>query len=349
MNSIERTLDHMLEGATPSCQISVKSRGRTIFQYHYGTRYKFYDLASLTKIIFTTTALMRAVSSGAMDLEMPLGLYLPWLPRVRPETKFVQLLNHSAGYVWWQPFFKSIDESAPRLRRWDQLKTLLSKTSPNEKNKKAVYSDIDFLLVAYVLMNICGEDVLDIFKDTIGALDIADFHVNVDGAREYQEARYAPTEHYRYESKPRRGIVHDENCFALGGITTHAGMFGSLESVVAWGDMIRSLMRGDVSKRSGISARVAQRFATRSLPKSKGDWGLGFMLPTQGTSSCGIYFSESSIGHTGFSGTSWWYDPKADFMVTMLANRVHPTRENGKFVGLRAPIHNLLYEKLCRS
>ena len=83
-----------------------------------------------------------------------------------------------------------------------------------------------------------------------------------------------------------------------------------------------------------------------AIPAARGDWALGFMLPSKGSASCGRYFSANSFGHTGFTGTSLWYDPRRDRMVVILANRVHPTRENTKFVKLRPLLHNAAVECL---
>jgi CubicO group peptidase (beta-lactamase class C family) len=91
---------------------------------------------------------------------------------------------------------------------------------------------------------------------------------------------------------------------------------------------------------------MVRYFTGRRIPPTLGDWGLGFMKPSRPTSSCGKYFSVHSFGHTGFTGTSFWFDPKLDLMVVILSNRVHPTRTNQAFLKLRPRLHEFVVESL---
>ena len=95
--------------------------------------------------------------------------------------------------------------------------------------------------------------------------------------------------------------------------------------------------------------KTAQLFSKKAVEEGKGDWALGFMMPTPGQASCGHYFDLSSIGHTGFTGTSTWYDPKMDLAVCILSNRLVYGRENNRFKELRPKIHNWLVEGLRKS
>jgi CubicO group peptidase (beta-lactamase class C family) len=138
--------------------------------------------------------------------------------------------------------------------------------------------------------------------------------------------------------------VHDENTWALAGVAPHAGLFGTIDAVADWGLKLRAAVLND-SKRFGDPSMV-RRFVKRQIPPRVGDWGLGFMKPSKGTASCGRYFSPQSFGHTGFTGTSLWMDPKNDVLVLIFSNRVHPTRKNSSFVGLRGSLHNWIVESL---
>jgi CubicO group peptidase (beta-lactamase class C family) len=140
-----------------------------------------------------------------------------------------------------------------------------------------------------------------------------------------------------------QGEVHDENAWALGGVASHSGLFGDVQSVSNWALYLREAVLNGTRQ---LSPSVARLFSKRSLPKEKGDWAVGFMMPSAEGSSAGHRFSKSSIGHTGFTGTSFWWDPKADILVVLLSNRVYPTRENASFVKLRAVIHDMIYEEL---
>ena len=139
-------------------------------------------------------------------------------------------------------------------------------------------------------------------------------------------------------------MVHDENAWSIGGIAPHAGLFGGISDLESYGFLLRNIYLGRWNKL--ISAETLSLFAKRSLPKNCGDWGLGFMLPSLKGSSAGDLMSRKSIGHTGFTGTSFWMDLEKDLFVSLLSNRVHPTRDNKGFVRLRPMIHNWVVEYL---
>jgi CubicO group peptidase (beta-lactamase class C family) len=160
---------------------------------------------------------------------------------------------------------------------------------------------------------------------------------------QFAKARYAPTEFDRIRGGIMQGEVHDENAWSLRGVAPHAGLFGTIDDLSEFGLAVRKALAG---KRSFVSEKTAHRFSRRSVPRSRGDWALGWMMPSRPQSSCGQYFSSRSIGHTGFTGTSLWYDPKRDLLVTILSNRVYPTRENREFVSLRPMLHNFVVESI---
>ena len=135
-----------------------------------------------------------------------------------------------------------------------------------------------------------------------------------------------------------RGEVHDENTWALGGVAPQAGLFGTIGDLSNWGLELRKAVMG---KRNGLcSEKTAKLFTKRRTPVTQGDWGLGFMKP--GKNSSAGKFSKSSFGHLGFTGTSIWIDPKRDLVVSILSNRVHPTRDNIEIRKLRPLIHNIV-------
>jgi CubicO group peptidase (beta-lactamase class C family) len=140
--------------------------------------------------------------------------------------------------------------------------------------------------------------------------------------------------------------VHDDNAWAFGGLSTHAGLFGSIDDLGWFALFMRSELKGYA--KTSVKPKTAQFFASRSLPPGKGDWALGYMMPTPGNSSAGNYFSPFSIGHTGFTGTSLWYDPQADLSIAILSNRVFYGRENKEFATLRPQIHNWIIEGMKR-
>ena len=169
-------------------------------------------------------------------------------------------------------------------------------------------------------------------------------HFNENNKPTFSIDKYAPTENCPWRRQIIQGEVHDENAWALGGVAPHAGLFGSVGAVSEWALWFRQEFYG--SKSQWADAQLVQKFTERCFPTKKGDWSLGFMLPTPGSASCGRYFSPLSFGHTGFTGTSFWMDPEKDLMVILLSNRIHPVRSNELFKKARPQIHDWICEGL---
>ncbi|MCB0357422.1 MAG: serine hydrolase, partial [Bdellovibrionales bacterium] len=139
-----------------------------------------------------------------------------------------------------------------------------------------------------------------------------------------------------------QGVVNDANAQAFGGISTHAGLFGRIEDVSLW---LLEMRHSLCSTHGFLASSTVKKFMQRSMPKECGDWSLGFMLPSYDGSS-GKYFSKKSVGHLGFTGTSFWWDSVKDVFIVILANRYVGQKEGEHFKLLRPKIHNLVMESL---
>ncbi|MEQ1665941.1 MAG: serine hydrolase [Bdellovibrionales bacterium] len=343
---ILNTVHHNLLAYTPSLQMQVVYRGELIADITLGRKYKYYDYASLTKIVFAVPALMQAVDLHKIKINDPISKYLSWWPHKKITLK--QVLSHSAGLPWWAPFYSELDlTKVPKVRR-EQLKNILSK-SEILKSKKSTYSDVDFILLGFLLEKLYKKPLAQIWKNLNYAKKLKTVHFNelssgtksqvnsVLGDKfsahrfhlKYPKAQYAPTEKCPWRKKTLQGEVHDENTWSFGGVSSHAGLFGTMDDLTHYGLLLRAgiLNKTAIKEKSTTIAKssTVQLFTKRAIPAAKGDWALGFMLPTKGQASCGKHFHPTSIGHTGFSGTSLWFDPQRDLLVTILSNRVHPT------------------------
>ncbi len=337
----ERLTSVVVPATTEGLVIRVRKDGRTVADLQVGKTYKYYDLASLTKIIFANSALMMLFESGKLDLRESIHNSLPWLKFRNIIIK--ELLTHSAGLSWWKPLYKIIKATPkhqlPNIENnWEQLKKILNSEKP-KKLSKAVYSDLDYFVLGFLLQRKFEKPLLSIWAEVQDHLGLSGMHFNTFNHSQFSKSSYAPTESCPWRKKILQGEVHDDNTWALGGVSTHAGLFGSLDQVDEWFLKMRSSYLG----RGPLKKQTLKTFWSRSLPENAGDWALGYMMPSA-NSSAGRRFSKSSVGHTGFTGTSFWYDLKKDFAVIMLSNRVHPTRENTMFVNKRAIIHDWCYE-----
>lgn len=346
MNSFEKRLRNKFPGKdelgaiTPGVVVDVHLRGQRKGLIRVGETYPYYDLASLTKIIFTATQSMIYFSEFKSELDLQLKSVLPWWKhRATP----AQLLSHTAGLEWWLPMYMKLRGPLKPDVRWAQMKKQLAKVK-SAKRKQAVYSDIDLWMMGAFLENRLELPLLDMWEALQERLKLPGIVFHPGNKPKHARSKYAPTEKCSWRGRVMQGEVHDENTWALAGVAPHAGLFGDIRSVSKWGLLLREAWLGD-NELFG-DPKMVRHFTGRRIPRSVGDWGLGFMKPSRPRASCGKYFSVSSFGHTGFTGTSLWFDPKRDLLVVILSNRVHPTRDNKAFLDLRPAIHNWVVESL---
>ena len=346
---LEKNLIQQIESnirdVTPGVLVRAYQNGRVICDISVGNTYPYYDLASLTKIIFTTQVMMLTYESKAWSFDSKVKDYLSWFPS--EETRVKDLLTHTSGMKWWHAFFKEIDTSLPRTDRKAIIQKRLSEQVFEDKTK-CVYSDLNFLTLLFFLEKIYQKDILEIWRDLKALFyEGTTLDFNVDNIPSSRKSLYAPTEECPWRKKLLQGEVHDENTWAMGGVSTHAGLFGSIDDVSWYALALRSEILG-VAKYQ-VRQKTARVFTERSVAPEVGDFALGFMVPTKGASSSGSYFSTHSIGHIGFTGTSIWFDPKQDLSVIILSNRLLYGRDNDRFKKLRPQIHDWLFEGLRKS
>jgi serine-type D-Ala-D-Ala carboxypeptidase len=291
-----------------------------------------YDLASLTKVIATTTLAMRAVDDGAIGLDDPVASWLDaWRGEDRADVTIRDLLAHASGLPAYLPFFRDLigrAEFEPAICQVPLEYVPLSQST---------YSDLGFILLAFILENARpGESFARQFAPLGEAVAPGALVFNPPRAL---RPRIAPTEVEEWRGHLLRGEVHDENAWALGGAAGHAGLFGTAGAVGAFARAVLRTIAGDALL---AGHHTMQTFIRRTaVPGSSRALGWDTMLPT---SSCGTRLSPTSIGHTGFTGTSLWIDWERDLYVVLLTNRVHPTRDNDRLKTMRPAFHDALVD-----
>ena len=307
-----------------------------------------YDLASLTKIVVTTTAAMILVDEKRLDLGKTVSSFLPGFHGVAKDRVTVeQLLTHSSGLDWWGPLYKDTVGHAAYLEKIQAMDLVY------EPGTKSLYSDLGLCLLGEVLERVAGEP-LDAFarRRVLEPLGMKD---TLYRPGPELLPRIAPTENDPWRGRVLRGEVHDENAFAMGGIAPHAGLFGMAPDLARFAQML--LGGGVFEGRRIVSRETIERFTRRAgVPGSTR--ALGWDTPTNGTtprsstpgvagySSAGTLFSDRSFGHTGFTGTSLWIDPERGLFVILLTNRVHPTRQNDAIRQVRADVADAVVRAL---
>jgi CubicO group peptidase (beta-lactamase class C family) len=281
-----------------------------------------FDLASLTKVMATTTIVMQAVEAGTLSLTDRVADRLNgWRGVDREAVTIADLLEHASGLTAYLPFFRDHHGRAEFERA---ICTLPLEYAPRAQS---IYSDLGFILLGFILEDVNGAPLAQQFE-------YDDLRFNPP--REWRE-RTAATELDLWRGRLLQGEVHDENTWALGGAAGHAGLFGTAAST---GAFARSVLRGLTGGPSVARPQTLTRFTMKStVPASSRALGWDTMVTT---SSCGSRLSSRAIGHTGFTGTSLWIDPEQDLYIVLLTNRVHPTRENNAIQPVRRAFHEAI-------
>ncbi len=271
-----------------------------------------YDLASLTKVLATTTLAMRHAAAGTLPLDTAVADRLPQFA-AQPRITVADLLEHAAGLPAHRPFYREVAGRAGYLARLAAEPLSYAPRATHE------YTDLGFILLGLLIEDAGGASLAAQF-DTFVAEALGPAEIGY-GLRGNWRARVAPTAVSPWREQMLAGAVHDDNAAALGGVAGHAGLFGTASAVAGYARWYLSLWQRSVIVSGGVTAAQAERFATRgAVPGSSRALGWDTMLPT---SSCGSRLSPRSVGHTGFTGTSLWIDPERDLYVVLLTNRVH--------------------------
>jgi CubicO group peptidase (beta-lactamase class C family) len=309
-----------------------------------------FDLASLTKVIATTSLAIRAIDADRLALDDPVSRWIPeWTGADRAEVTIADLLSHASGLTAYLPFFRD------HTGRSDYQRAIASLPLEYPPRTQSIYSDLGFMLLGFILEDV--ESRAAGFDRPVGAKDpprrlavqfqrlarsFTDEPLTFNPPHVWRD-RVAPTEMDAWRGRLLTGEVHDENAWALGGAAGHAGLFGTVAAVGAFARAVLVTIGGTSILSSPELLRVfLQRTA---VPGSSRALGWDTMLPS---SSCGSRLAASAVGHTGLTGTSLWIDWERDLYVALLTNRVHPTRDNEQLRPLRPRIHDAVVDAIER-
>ena len=339
-NALEARLKQAVaDRAMPGAVCLVSRRGRLVAELAIGqesyetgaakvTTATYYDMASLTKVCATTPAILHLVEIGELSLDDPVQKFVPAFVGPGKERVTIRhLLAHQGGLASYVRYFRTL-EGKDAIVEAAAKEGLMS-----EPGTSVRYSDLGFILLMAVVEAVAGP--FDQF--------VANCEFRV------RDAYFAPTTGKPLAAAPTemdgarggvmRGYVHDENAFAMGGVSGHAGLFASAPGVLAYGNQ---LLHGGEHGLSRDTITLATKPAGITKDTTR---GLGFQLLKSG-SWAGTNVPAGTFGHTGFTGTSLWCCPRYDVCVVLLTNRVHPTRVNNKITEVRRGIHDIVLDSL---
>jgi CubicO group peptidase (beta-lactamase class C family) len=334
-------LDSLLRAAVdsvaPSVALAVGRHGRLVYMRSLGrvdraagsapvTDSTLFDLASLTKVVATTSVAMRLEQDSLLDLDRTVASYLPELSdTAKARITVRQLLTHTGGLEAGAPLHRTFRGREQYLQQINQRPLRYA------PGTGTVYSDWDIILLGLIIERITGK-TLDVVADeqVFAPLGMRDTRFRPDASL---RPRVAATEVAQDRGGLIWGEVHDPNAWAMGGVAGHAGLFGSVRDLAVFAQML--LNHGS---HNGVRLYRPATVARWTAPQGRGSSrALGWDTPS-GESSAGRYFGPRGFGHTGYTGTSIWIDPERGVFVVLLTNRVNPTSANQKHVALRRAV-----------
>jgi len=365
-------LDALLQQATqdgtiPGAVVCVGHRGQLVWHRAYGAaaltpvwrpmqRETLFDIASLTKVVATTSLLLLAHHEGVCHLDDELQRLYPGLAHAAlGAVTLRQLLAHTSGLPALQPLYQELlpapplssDAAAARKLRQQATCAILRTPLEYAPGSRVVYSDLGFILLGNLLEAQYQQPLSTLFDHKVAApLGLSHTAYRPVGASSPlpdDPTAYAATEACPWRGRVLAGEVHDENAWAMGGIAGHAGLFATASDL--WRFM-QALVDTAAGRRDWLPAALLRESWQRHSVPPGTTRALGWDTPTPGRSTAGVYFSSRSIGHLGFTGTSIWTDLVQEVTVILCTNRVHPTRHATGIHSLRPAVHNLAMHAL---
>lgn len=371
--------------AYPGCQILVAQGGQIIYHKSFGyhtynqirpvENHHLYDLASITKITGATLAVMKLHEKGKLDVDQYMSYYLPQLLNTNKGKIIIrEMMAHQARLHPWVPFYRNtLDKSSgalsPMLYR-SQPDSVFSLQvaenlylhngyrdtiidaiidSPLRRNRSYRYSDLGFYLLRYIIEETSGMRMdaylWQNFYSPMG-LQSMTYHPLL----RFPKAHIVPTEDDQlFRSQLIHGHVHDPGAAMMGGISGHAGLFSNARDVAAVMQML--LNNGHYGGTHFLDTTTITEFTRRQFPLNRNRRGMGFDKPLPNNQNGGPTTREASgesFGHSGFTGTYAWADPKYDLVYVFLSNRIYPNASNRKLIsmGIRTEIQKVLYEMM---
>lgn len=311
-------------GGFPGAAVIVGRRGAVVYEQGFGNLSwglasatvspdeSIYDLASLTKVVGTTTGAMVLFDEGKLDLDAKVSKYIPeFSGGLKDQVTVRMLLTHSAGLPPGRDIWRRHVSPA------EAKQLILSTKLQYKPGSGFTYSDIGADILGWVVEGAAGKPLDRFLHDRV----FAPLGMRSTGFKPADSLRYriAPTETSPPRGYPLRGEVHDENAFALGGIVGHAGLFGTAGDLAIFAQMM--LNRGEYNGVRIIADSTVKLFTGRATKTRALGWEVA-----EGQHGAGDYFDEHAFGHTGYTGTSLWIDPDRQMFVVLLTNRVHAAR-----------------------
>ncbi|GAC1534603.1 MAG: serine hydrolase domain-containing protein [Herpetosiphon sp.] len=357
-------LEAVVPKRCPAAQLVVRVDNQVVYDRAFGwldpesrrvavERSTLFDLASVTKL-FVAATFMTLVDDGSVTLDQPVSTVLPpfsgrrtieayedplmparMVPVDAPGSTvdvgtitFRQLLTHTSGMPPWRPLFRQRDRSAARALAMGTNWAFVPGT-------RVVYSDLALIVLGTAIEVLTGEGLEEaIAQHVTGPLGLKRTQFLMPDPNMASGRSVAPTEYCAWRGRRVHGEVHDENAAFLGGISGHAGLFSTAGDVARFGQVFLD-GGAPILRHATVQTMVSLQASDDTLRR-----GLGFVLWTAEPDGSGYAFDATAFGHTGFTGTSLWVDPRRSLVVALLTNEVYYGRQERIIGHLRTMVHS---------
>lgn len=296
-----------------------------------------FDLASLTKPLVVSLSVQALLDAGQLRLDDTLGSFFPGIKDKKKHITILDLLNHTAGFVPHRPYYIELIKRDYSQRKKLLIDAIIKEKLVDQPGTKSVYSDLGYILLGIIIEKVTQSGLEDYWwKNVVSPLKIENslFFAN---QKKVNPKYYVSTGNCVWSGTELLGRVHDDNCRALNGVAGHAGLFGSVEGVLQISEFIINAYMNQANhpyiSNTGLKNNIDNIIQSRRF---------GFDTPTGPVSSSGSYFSDVSIGHLGFTGTSFWLDCKKGMGIVLLTNRVLCSEELQQIRELRPKVHDAI-------
>jgi len=339
------TVDHIIQSAIknglfPGAALGVVVDNAILARKFYGrhafapwTRHvdysSLFDLASLTKPLCTALAVATLVQDGLVYLNQSIGDFFQHISKEKTKITIQHLLTHSSGLEAWFPIYNVLNgkqsQKVPGRGGLDlACKLILERPLAYQTGQKALYSDLGFMLLAQIVEQVAGQNLwkfvnrrlyLPLDLTRIGAFGHPPSH---------QLDLFVPTGVCPVRKRMCWGEVNDLNAWTIGGLPGHAGLYSNLDDLLAFLSAIMKCCLGHRASRLALKNTILGSFLNYRSGSKSVNWALGFDRPSFEFSSSGHLFSKNSVGHLGYTGTSFWMDLDAGIIVVFLSARTFP-------------------------
>lgn len=306
----------------------------------------FYDLASLTKPLATVLCLLSLVHQKKVDLEAKLSDLLPFVvPEDKKDIRIFHLLSHCSGLPAHRPYYQLLENIPLSSRKKDITQLILKEDLINIPGQESLYSDLGFILLGYIVEEASGQSLDEFWYKVVANPFSLQKSICFSKGNDWISSNLALTFSGSLKKKETLVRVHDDNCRILGGVAGHAGLFGTVDGVLTLCEKLL-LQWKNLSNHPFYANEELERFLKREKNKR---WTLGFDTPSAVDSSSGSYFSNKTVGHLGFTGTSFWIDYNKQTIIVFLTNRVYWNNDTEMIRSIRPQVHDLIMGALAGS